>query len=106
NAVRCDLMVSNFIAAYYYDLANNLTPPSSPFTVPCTFNGSTPVAVDASLMNFFRPSGLNPSIAAPMLQFGGAGGAACVGYGQSILSGLKSQGFNASCDPVTVYKLF
>jgi carboxypeptidase family protein len=101
NTVRGDLMVANFMAAYGYDVANGITPPSSPFTVPCTFNGSTPVAVDSSLMNFFRPSGLNPSIAVPMLQLGGAGGAACVGYAQSILQGLKGQGFNANCDPTS-----
>jgi hypothetical protein len=102
NTIRGDLMVSNFMAAYGYDVAHGITPPSSPFTVGCTFAGNTPVAVDASLMNFFRPSGLNPSIAAPMLQFGGAAGAACVGYAQSILQGLKGQGFNANCNPVTL----
>jgi Carboxypeptidase regulatory-like domain len=103
NTVRGDLMVANFMAAYGYDVANGITPPSSPFTVPCTFtSGGAPVSVDSSLMNFFRPSGLNPSIAAPMLAYGGAGGAACVGYAQSILQGLKSQGFNANCDPVTL----
>lgn len=60
------------------------------------------MAVDASLMNFFRPSGLNPSIAGGMLAGGGAAGAACVGYGQQILQGLASQGFNAKCDPLTL----
>jgi len=102
NTIRGDLMAKNFLSAYQYDLANGQTPPSSPFTVGCTFTPSgTPVAVDASLMNFFRPSGLNPSIAGPMLLFGGAPGAACVGYANQILQGLKSQGFNASCDPTT-----
>ena len=103
NTIRGDLMVSNFIAASQYDAANGITPPTSPFTVPCTFTpANTPVAVDSSLMNFFRPSGLNPSIAGGMLIAGGAGGAACVGYGQHILQGLASQGFNANCDPATL----
>ena len=102
NTVRGDLMVANFMAAYGYDVANGLTPPSSPFTVPCTFtSGGAPVAVDASLMNFFRPSGLNASIAVPMLLYGGQGGAACVGLAQSTLQGLKGQGFNANCDPTS-----
>jgi hypothetical protein len=101
NTVRGDLMMENFLAAYQYDVANNITPPSSPFTVGCTFTPSNvPVAVDSSLMNFFRPSGLNPSIAGAMLA-SGPGGAACVGYGQSILQGLKGQGFNVNCDPAT-----
>ncbi|HZZ16139.1 MAG TPA: hypothetical protein VFE08_09285, partial [Candidatus Sulfotelmatobacter sp.] len=103
NTIRGDLMLSNYLAASQYDSANGITPPSSPFTVPCTFTSTgTPVAVDSSLMNFFRPSGLNPSIAAGMLAAGGAGGAACVGYGQTILQGLASQGFNTKCDPVTL----
>ncbi len=101
NTIRGDLMAANFLQAYQYDVANHLTPPTSPFTVPCTFNGTTPVAVDSSLMNFFRPGGLNPSIAGAMLAFGGAPGAACVGYGQQILNGLTSQGFNANCNPAT-----
>lgn len=103
DAVRGDLMVANFLAAYQYDVAHNLTPPASPFTVGCTFTSSgVPVAVDASLMNFFRPSGLNPSIAGAMLASGGVAGAACVGYGQRILQGLNGQGFNVNCDPLTL----
>ena len=47
-------------------------------------------------MNFFRPGGLNPSIAAAYL---GSGGATCVGLAQEILAGLP--GFNTSCDPTT-----
>jgi hypothetical protein len=49
-------------------------------------------------MNFFRRSGLNPSIAAALIA---GGGAACVGLGQQILQGLESQGFNTACDPAT-----
>jgi hypothetical protein len=47
-------------------------------------------------MNFFRPSGLNPSIAGAYLV---SGGAACVGLAQQMLQGLASQGFNALCNP-------
>jgi hypothetical protein len=50
-------------------------------------------------MNFFRPSGLNPSIAGAYLA---SGGAPCVGLAQQILQGLASQGFNANCDPTTL----
>lgn len=102
NTIRGDLMVANFLQAYGYALATGGTPPSSPFTVGCVFTPSgTPVAVDSSLMNFFRPGGLNPSIAGAMLAFGGAGGAACVGHAQDILNGLTGQGFNNKCDPAT-----
>jgi hypothetical protein len=52
-------------------------------------------------MNFFRPSGLNPSIAAAYLAQGPAG-AYCVGVAQSILQSLASQGFNVNCNPSTL----
>src|SRR5207302_10355038 len=55
---------------------------------------------DASLMNFFRPGGLNPSVAGFYLNVV-PGGAACVGLAQTILQSLASQGFNANCDPTT-----
>ena len=49
-------------------------------------------------MNFFRPSGLNPSVAGALLA---GGGGACVALAQSIEGNLASQGFNANCDPTT-----
>jgi hypothetical protein len=97
NTIRGDLMVANFNAA----LAAGATP-ASPFTV--NGCGVTPTGtpyVDASLMNFFRPGGLNPSIANFYLNFV-PGGAVCVGLAQGILQGLASQGFNANCDPTTL----
>src|SRR5882762_1724957 len=62
--------------------------------------GSGPLGpwVDSALLNFFRRSGLNPSIAGAYLA---SGGAACVGLAQQILQGLASQGFNTACDPAT-----
>ncbi len=94
NTIRGDLMVANFAAAN----AAGQTP-ASPFTVgtglvPC---GTGPLGpwVSAPLMNFFRPGGLNPSIAAG-LQLAGAG--ACVTEAQAILAALP--GFNAKCNPV------
>ena len=97
NTIRGDLMVANMNAA----LAAGQTA-SSPFTVgtggvPCGVGPLGPW-VSAPMMNFFRPGGLNPSIAAAV---GLAGGAACVGLAQQIESGLASQGFNANCDPTT-----
>ena len=49
-------------------------------------------------MNFFRPGGLNPSIAAFYQNFV-AGGAGCVALAQGTEQTLASQGFNANCDP-------
>jgi Carboxypeptidase regulatory-like domain/TonB dependent receptor len=98
NTIRGDLMVANFNAA----LAAGQTP-ASPFTVgsggglPC---GSGPLGpwVSAPLMNFFRPGGMNPSIAVALVS---AGAGACVDLAQSMENSLASQGFNANCDPAT-----
>jgi Carboxypeptidase regulatory-like domain len=96
NTIRGDLMIQNYQTA----LAAGQTP-SSPFTVSgCGVSPTGTPYVDSSLMNFFRPSGLNPSIAAFYLS-SVPGGAACVGLAQQILQTLSSQGFNAACDPTT-----
>ncbi len=95
NTIRGDLMLTNYEAA----LAAGQTP-SSPFTVSgCGASPTGTPYVDSSLMNFFRPSGLNPSIA---LAYLASGGAPCVGVAQTILQGLASQGFNTTCNPATL----
>jgi hypothetical protein len=100
NAIRGDLMISNFEAATAAAVGAGQTPPASPFTVSgCGASPTGTPYVDSSLMNFFRPSGLNPSIAGAYLA---SGGGACVTLAQTILQGLASQGFNASCDPATL----
>jgi hypothetical protein len=97
NTIRGDLMTANFEAA----LAAGQTP-TSPFTVSgCGATSTGTPYVDASLMNFFRPGGLNASIAGFYQNFV-PGGAACVGLAQQIVQGLSSQGFNANCDPATL----
>jgi hypothetical protein len=97
NTIRGDLMVANFAAAQAAGQSF-----SSPFTVgsgpiPC---GSGPLGpwVSSSLMNFFRPGGLNPSVAGALLE---AGAGPCVTLAQSIEDSLSTQGFNANCDPAT-----
>jgi hypothetical protein len=94
NTIRGDLMVKNFSTA----LAAGQTF-SSPFAMSgCGLGpGNTPW-VDSALVNFFRPGGLNPSVAEAYIA---SGGGACVGLAEQVLQGLKSQGFNANCDPFT-----
>jgi Carboxypeptidase regulatory-like domain len=108
NTVRGDLMVANF-EAELYDVAviNNaaiLPAAASPFTVSGCNPGGGPLNlqpfIDASLMNFFRPGGLNPSIAAFYNNFV-PGAAGCVLLAQATLQGLTGQGFNANCNPAT-----
>ena len=97
NTIRGDLMVSNFFAALA--AGQNV---ASPFTVGSgnAHCGSGPGGpwVSSSLMNFFRPSGLNPSIAGALLAVGDV---ACVAQAEQVILGLKSQGFNAACDPLS-----
>jgi hypothetical protein len=107
NTIRGDLMVANFESAYYdAKILNNpliLPVPASPFTVSgCNgpgngnFYGPYPF-VDASLMNFFRPGGLNPSIIGAYASVGDPLG--CIAQAATLVSTLP--GFNASCDPAT-----
>jgi hypothetical protein len=87
NTIRGDLMTANFFTA----VAAGQTA-TSPFTV------TNPTCdqrwVDPSLVNFFRPGGLNPSIAAAFYLNGQA---ACVAQAQALLATLP--GFNAKCNP-------
>jgi Carboxypeptidase regulatory-like domain len=98
NTIRGDLMVKNFANA----LGAGKTP-ASPFTVSgCGVNPNNGQPyVDASLMNFFRPSGINPSIGGLYTQI--PGGTTCIGLAEQIEQSLKSQGFNAACDPLTSF---
>jgi len=97
NTVRGDLMTSNFFAA----LAAGETP-ASPFTVGSGNNhcGNGPLGpwVSSALTNFFRPSGLNPSIAGALLAVGDV---ACVTAAEQLETSLQAQGFNAACNPLS-----
>jgi len=105
NTIRGDLMVSNFQAAYYDAVASGGTPPASPFTVsgcngPQNGNLFGPYPfVDASLTNFFRQGGLNPSIIGAYAGVGDPLG--CISQAVALEQSLSSQGFNANCDPAT-----
>jgi Carboxypeptidase regulatory-like domain/TonB dependent receptor len=93
STVRGDLMVANFEAAYYDALATGGTPPASPFIVSGCNPAGGPLGpypfVDAALMNFFRPGGLNPSIAVAE--------PGCVPQAMALVATLP--GFNATCNP-------
>jgi len=93
NTIRGDLMTANFEAAYADALAAGATPPASPFTVSGCNPGGTKTSplpyVDAAMMNFFRPGGLNPSIAVAE--------PGCVPQAVALIQALP--GFNANCNP-------
>ena len=108
NTVRGDLMVANFQAALT-DAAfvNNpaiFPAPASPFSVSGCNPPGGPLGpapfIDASLMNFFRRGGLNPSIAGAYIAQGPLA-AGCVQLAESMLHGLP--GFDTACDPFTSF---
>jgi Carboxypeptidase regulatory-like domain/TonB dependent receptor-like, beta-barrel len=93
NTTRGDLLLRNWQAA----IADGASSPSENplFVSGCNVGPGGPY-VPAALTNFFRPSGLNPAIAAAYLQ---SGGGACVALAQQV---LQSAGLNANCDPTTL----
>lgn len=101
NTPRGELLVKNWQAALP---DANSGASSGPLFVgsgaaPCGVNSSTGAPwVAAALTNFFRPSGLNPSIANALIKNGGAGGAFCVGLAQQI---LQANGLSTACDPTS-----
>ncbi len=100
-AIRGDLITANYESAYYDALASAQAPPVSPLTVSGCSPGGTPTSpypfVDASLMNFFRPGGLNPSIIGAYASIGDPLG--CIAQAQAVVQSIP--GFNANCDPAT-----
>ena len=101
NTVRGDLMIANFNAALVDATSAGQPLPSSPFTVSGCSPGGSPTSplpfVDASLMNFFRPGGLNPSIIGAYGSVGDPLG--CIAQAAQMAASLP--GFNANCDPTT-----
>ena len=94
NTPRGDLLVRNWQAAVAADPTQATTNPL--FVTGCGIGPGGPF-MPAGLVNFFRPSGLNASVA----NFFGAavpGGAQCVGLAQQVLG---FYGLNATCDPTT-----
>jgi len=113
NAQRGDLLVANFLAAEsdptsYATVGGPLgvgSGPSSQGFAPCGVNPSGQPWVSAALMNFFRPSGLNASIANALTA---AGAGTCVStLAPTVLaflqaSGFSTAGFNTACNPSTL----
>ncbi|HZR30881.1 MAG TPA: carboxypeptidase regulatory-like domain-containing protein [Terriglobales bacterium] len=107
NAVRSDLLIRNWqVAAAAGDPAAVGGGGAAPLLVgssgaPCGVDMNPgPFAgqpwVSAALVSFFRPSGLNPSLARGLIAQGGAG---CVQLAQQILS---AEGLNSTCDPLSL----
>jgi carboxypeptidase family protein/TonB-dependent receptor-like protein len=95
NAVKSQFLIANWQAALSDPASSaNLGPLAVGSSIPC--NPLNPTWVSAALVSFFRPSGLNPSLA-NFLSGIGAGG--CVTLAQSILA---ADGLNATCVPSTL----
>jgi hypothetical protein len=95
NPVRGDLMIRNLQAAI---AGGGALPTQNPFTVSTCGVGPLGPYVPAALTNFFRPSGVNPSIGVPLLQ--NPTTAPCV---LGVLPAVQAlYGLNASCDLTTL----
>ena len=97
NAARGDLLVRNWQAASTDPSAAGGPLEVGSGALPCGANTLTGAPwVSAALVSFFRPSGLNPSLANALIA-AGAGG--CVALAQQLLS---AYGLNATCNPGTL----
>jgi hypothetical protein len=105
NTIRGDLMTANWQAAYSDPTSGASGGPLEVGTgsAPCGINPNNGLPwVSAALTNFFRPGGINPSIANFMSAVG-AGSCvttvlpAVMGYLHSI--GYSTAGFNTNCNP-------
>jgi hypothetical protein len=109
NTIRGDLLVANWQAAYSDPTSNAAAGPLQVGTgaAPCGINPNNHLPwVAAALTNFFRPGGINPSIANALLASGPLA-ASCVtavlpGVMQYLNAiGYSTAGFNANCNPAT-----
>jgi hypothetical protein len=110
SAQRGDLLVANYQTALndptsYAAIGGVLGVGSGPAPTyaPCGATASGPW-ISAALMNFFRPSGTNASIANALTA---AGAGACVGLIPTIMGFLQAEGynvggFNTACNPATL----
>ena len=97
NTPRGDLLVRNWQVALG-DVTSGAS--GGPLSVgsgpaPCGAVNNVPW-VSAALMNFFRPSGLNPAIA---IALNNVGAGACVALAQQL---LQVSGLSTACDPSTL----
>jgi Carboxypeptidase regulatory-like domain len=112
SAQRGDLLLANYNAAStdntsYAAIGGPLGVGSGPASggfAPCGQNPSGQPWISAALVNFFRPSGVNASIANALTA---AGAGACVGLVPTVMgflqeSGYSTAGFNTNCNPATL----
>ena len=108
SAQRGDLLVANFQTALsdptsYASTGGPLGVGSGPAPTyaPCGVNPTGQPWISAALVNFFRPSGVNASIANAL---NASGGAACVALVPTVMGFLQAEGyntggFNTACNP-------
>ena len=96
NTTRGDLLVKNWQAAL---AAGAAQPSDNPLFVNSCGVGPGGPYVPTALMNFFRPSGLNPAIAIALLSDPTTAG--CV-QGVAPLVFAQSPGLSTACDPTTL----
>ena len=112
NTVRGDLLVANWQAASSDPTSGASFGPEAvgvaPGSAPCGVNPGGAPWVSSALTNFFRPGGINPSIANLLLALGPPASncvtavlPAVMKYLQAI--GYSTAGFNTACNPVAPF---
>jgi Carboxypeptidase regulatory-like domain/TonB dependent receptor len=97
NPARGDLLVANWQAASQDPSAAGGPLDVGTGAAPCGVNSGTGAPwVSAPLVSFFRPGGINPSLANALTAVGAG---ACVTLAQQILA---ADGLNAACNPATL----
>jgi hypothetical protein len=92
NAIRGDLALNNLNAAV---AAKVNLPTDNPLLVSGCGVGPAGPYLPAALTNFFRPAGLNPSVAGAYISEG-LPGLECVGLANQVIA---SEGLNGGCNP-------
>jgi Carboxypeptidase regulatory-like domain/TonB dependent receptor len=95
NTTRGDLLVKNWQAAL---AAGAAAPTDNPLFVNACGVGPAGPYVPTALLNFFRPSGLNPAIAIALLSSPATAG--CVQVVAPLV--LQAGGLSQACDPTTL----
>jgi hypothetical protein len=109
NTIRGDLLTANWQAAFSDPTSAASSGPLQVGTgaAPCGINPNNGLPwVSAALTNFFRPGGINPSIAGALLASGPQATACVTQVLPAVMQylgslGYSTAGFNNACDPAT-----
>jgi hypothetical protein len=95
NAVKSRFLLANWQAALSDPTSGAQFGPNGVGAAGAPCNPLNPTWISAAVVNFFRPSGVNPALANGLI---GAGAGGCLDIAKAI---LQADGLNTACDPRT-----